>query len=82
MRGRVDVPKAFGISFGRIWTCRFPETWRLSIDSPSKSENGVCINVAGEPEYGMTVDARVLEVDACCTVCADNNLELNINTTQ
>lgn len=30
----------------------------------------------------MAIDASMLEVNACCTVRADNNLELNINMTQ
>lgn len=66
-----------------VWRKRYVEQRRSRwVDRLGEEHETLREDVSCESQDGDAIDARMLEVDACCTVCADNNLELYIKTTQ
>ena len=66
-----------------VWRKRYVEQRRGRwVDRLGEEHETLREDVSCEPQDGVAIDARMLEVDACCTVCADDNLELYINTAQ
>ena len=66
-----------------VWRKRYVEQRRSRwVDRLGEEHETLREDVSCESQHGVAIDARMLEVDACCTVCTDDNLELYINTAQ
>ena len=75
-RGGADVAEASGVTLGRIGAAGRPQARSLAIDGLGETEDGVGVEVAGEPENRVAVNTGVFEVDSRAAVLADDDLEL------
>ncbi len=74
--GGVDVPEALWVSLGRVGAGGSPQRRRFAVDGPREAQDGVGVEVAGEAQHRVAVDARVLKVDTGTAVLTHDNLQL------
>ena len=77
-RCSAHIAKAARVSLRWVGAACRPESWGLSVDCLGETEDGIGVDIAGEPQHRVAIHTGVFEVDTCAAVLANNDLELVI----